>query len=98
MKKVIWFIRGAATQEQKEKARLSGFTIRDASQVRAGDFIEVCDAVFGDVPAAYAEKYPNVDDKAERVIEAVSQIADVPKKRGRPAKSDEVVENPNESE
>lgn len=56
--KVLWFISGPATAEQKAQARANGYLIRDAQQYHAGDFIEVCDAVMGDVPADYADKYP----------------------------------------
>ena len=85
-KKVLWFIAGAASEDQRKQAKDSGFVIRDSQQVRPDDFIEQCDAVFGDVPASYAAKYPNVEEKAEVIIAASAEIADAPK-RGRKPKA-----------
>lgn len=53
--KIIWFIKGVATPEQKQLAKEKGFIIRNASAVVDGDFLEQCDAVCGDVPEQYKE-------------------------------------------
>ena len=53
--KMIWFIKGVATPEQKQLAKENGFVIRNASAVVDGDFLEQCDAVCGDIPEQYKE-------------------------------------------
>ncbi|VEB42979.1 Uncharacterised protein [Chromobacterium violaceum] len=56
-KKILWFIAGPATKEQREIAAKERLTIRDSLAYWPGDAIELCDAVAGDVPAAYAERF-----------------------------------------
>lgn len=52
--KILFFVPGTVTPEQKAEARELGLTIRDARAYRKGDYIEPCDAVAGDVPEEYA--------------------------------------------
>lgn len=39
-------------------AEQNRLTVRKASAYHEGDTLEICDAVCGDVPAAYADRYP----------------------------------------
>jgi hypothetical protein len=55
--KILYFVKGGApTPEQKTEAAKIGAVFR-STVVTEGDFIESCDAVYGDVPRAY-RKYP----------------------------------------
>ncbi|AXE31632.1 hypothetical protein DK842_18040 [Chromobacterium phragmitis] len=56
-KKILWFIAGPATKEQREIAAKERVIIRDSLAYWPGDAIELCDAVVGEVPAAYAERF-----------------------------------------
>lgn len=58
MAKVIYFIRGLPAEHQKKEAAAMQAVIRNPDKVgRPGDFLEKCDAVYGDViPAKYQDK------------------------------------------
>ncbi|MBX9267207.1 hypothetical protein [Chromobacterium violaceum] len=60
-KKILWFIAGPATKEQREIAAKERLIIRDSLAYWPGDAIELCDAVVGDVPPAYAERFEVLD-------------------------------------
>lgn len=62
MAKVIYFIRGLPTEHQKKEAAAMQAVIRNPDKVgRPGDFLEKCEAVYGDViPAKYQGK-PRAD-------------------------------------
>lgn len=60
-KKILWFIHGAATPEQKAQAEADGLTIRNASAFSEGAGLEECDGVTGESPQAYAEKYTVIE-------------------------------------
>ncbi|MGR2681547.1 hypothetical protein [Chromobacterium haemolyticum] len=75
-KKILWFIAGPATKEQREIAAKERLIIRDSLAYWPGDAIELCDAVAGDVPPAYAERFEVLDV-------AVDAKPAKPKKKGR---------------
>lgn len=52
--KILFFVPGPVTPEQKAEAQQAGVTLRDPGAWHDGDFVEPCDAVAGDVPAGYA--------------------------------------------
>ncbi|MBX9348729.1 hypothetical protein K5M36_16705 [Chromobacterium vaccinii] len=65
-KKILWFIAGPATKEQREIAAKERLIIRDSLAYWPGDAIELCDAVAGDVPPAYAERFEVLDAKSSK--------------------------------
>jgi hypothetical protein len=56
-RRVLLFVAAAPSAEDKAMARRAGVLIRDPRAYRPGDFIERCNAVAGDVPPAYRERY-----------------------------------------
>lgn len=67
-------------------AERNRLTVRKASAYHEGDTLETCDAVCGDVPAAYAERYPlhdieieaqAADDKPDTVAELKAALTDL---------------------
>lgn len=44
--------------ENIAKLQEQGYTLRDLSSYKDGDFIEQCDEVAGDAPQAYLDVYP----------------------------------------
>ena len=64
--KILWFIKGEITDRHIEQARKEGLIIRSADAYHDGDFIEVCDAVKGDVPKVYADLYGQEMQKSEQ--------------------------------
>lgn len=54
---MILYFTSDLSEENQAFAKENGLIIRDVSAYREGDFIEQCDAVFGDVPKAYLDKY-----------------------------------------
>lgn len=54
MHKILYFVMGNPTKNQEKEAADMGATLRNAEAWHEGDFIETCDAVAGEVPAAYA--------------------------------------------
>ncbi|SET28303.1 HeH/LEM domain-containing protein [Thorsellia anophelis] len=60
-KKTLWFITGVATALQIDFARRNALTIRDSTAYQDGDLIEKADAVCGDAPKAYLDKYDVAD-------------------------------------
>ena len=61
MKKILWFHRGNPSPEERARALLLGAKFRNPDFVQAGDPLEICDGVTGDVPESYAEHCPVVD-------------------------------------
>lgn len=55
--KILYFTDDFGAKNQ-EFAKQHGLTIRNAKAFSDDDFLEQCDAVYGDVPKAYADKYP----------------------------------------
>lgn len=74
--KILFFVPGPVTPEQKAEASELGLTIRDARAYRQGDYIEPCDAVAGDVPAGYAH-FPEWDGP-EAAIVSTGDVLTVP--------------------
>lgn len=64
MKKVLFFTRDFSA-ENIQFAKDNGLLMRDLRAYGNDDFMEVCDAVCGDVPEVYAEKYEVVDLQPE---------------------------------
>jgi hypothetical protein len=67
-KKVLYFVDGPSpTQAQKDFAKSNGFSFRNAAGTGEQDFVERCDFVLGEVPAAYS-KFPKHElaDKAPK--------------------------------
>lgn len=60
--KILWFIPGAASAEQKAQAQANGLTIRNPLAYSDGAGLEDCDGVTGMVPKAYAEEFDKVDE------------------------------------
>ncbi|MGE8565234.1 MAG: HeH/LEM domain-containing protein [Achromobacter sp.] len=56
-RRVLLFVAASPSVEDKAMARRAGVLIRDPRAYRPGDFIERCNAVAGDVPPAYRERY-----------------------------------------
>lgn len=56
MKKILYFVWGQPTKEDKEKADAAGAMLRDASAWNPSDYTERCDEVMGD-PAIIPEPY-----------------------------------------
>lgn len=56
-RRVLLFVATSPSAEDKAMARRAGVLIRDPRAYRPGDFIERCNAVAGDVPPAYRERY-----------------------------------------
>lgn len=85
--RTLWFIRGAASGEQIAHAAKNGLTIRDVSAYSEGDFIERADAVTGDAPPAYTDRYtaePMTDQPVPKPVEPPRVPA---KKAAKKAKS-----------
>ena len=65
---VLYFIFGSPSAEQLKLARDSGAKIRNSEVAGASDYIEGCEAVMGDVPAAYEGiKRHSGDKKAQQL-------------------------------
>ncbi|MFF7398882.1 HeH/LEM domain-containing protein [Achromobacter sp. NPDC008082] len=66
-KRVLLFVIGVPSPQDKALARRAGIQLRDPRAYRAGDFVEACDAVAGDAPPAYRERYDQLtqNDLAE---------------------------------
>ena len=60
--KILWFIPGVATAEQKAAAQANGLTIRNPLAYSDGAGLEECDGVTGMAPKAYAEKFGVTDE------------------------------------
>lgn len=60
-KKTLWFIAGVASALQIDFARRNALTIRDSTAYQDGDLIEKADAVCGDAPKAYSDKYKTAE-------------------------------------
>ena len=60
--KILWFIPGVATVEQKAVAQANGLTIRNPLAYSDGAGLEECDGVTGMAPKAYAEKFGVTDE------------------------------------
>ncbi|UQZ90210.1 hypothetical protein C4J81_13765 [Deltaproteobacteria bacterium Smac51] len=75
MIKVIFFIRGLPTEDQKRAAGAMQAVIRDPDKVGGpGDFIEQCEYVCGDIiPEPYKDK-PQVDYRKASQYEASNEI------------------------
>ncbi|MFC0178998.1 HeH/LEM domain-containing protein [Thorsellia kenyensis] len=82
-KKTLWFIAGVASALQIDFARRNALTIRDSTAYRDGDLIEKADAVCGEAPSAYLDKYDvadidfsgleSSDDKPDKQTELTSK-------------------------
>lgn len=68
-KRVLLFVTGVPSRQEKALARRAGIQLRDPRAYRAGDFVEACDAVAGDAPPAYRQRYEQLSqvDLAELV-------------------------------
>jgi len=69
----LYFIGGAASDEQKALAKKTGAKIRNSKAYHKGDFLESCDYVMGDVPKEYADKFKSAkaSDAAKKLIKTV---------------------------
>lgn len=61
-KKILWFVPGVASPEQKALALASGLTIRNPLAFSEGVGLEDCDGVAGMAPKAYVEAFGQVDE------------------------------------
>lgn len=57
MKTILYFI-ADPTDEQIALAKTHQMAIRNPHAYSASDYIEQCDAVYGDAPQAYLDKFP----------------------------------------
>lgn len=57
MQKILYFTRDFSAENQALAAQ-HHFVMRNANAYHDGDFIEQCDAVYGDVPQAYLDRFP----------------------------------------
>lgn len=64
MQKILYFVMGNPTKKQEKEAASMGAVIRNAEAWHNGDFIEQCDSVAGEVPAAY-KHLPAATKKSE---------------------------------
>lgn len=60
--KILWFIPGAASPEQKVQAQAHGLSIRNPLAYSEGVGLEDCDGVTGMAPKAYGEKFGVIDE------------------------------------
>lgn len=60
--KILWFVPGAATAEQKAQAGANGLSIRNPLAYSEGAGLEQCDGVTGMAPKAYVEAFGQVDE------------------------------------
>lgn len=76
-KRVLLFVSGVPSPQDKELARRAGIQLRDPRAYRAGDFVEACDAVAGDAPPAYRERYDQLtqNDLAELLRPFTPQVS-----------------------
>lgn len=76
-KRVLLFVTGVPSPEDKALARRAGIQLRDPCAYRAGDFVEACDAVAGDAPPAYRERYDQLtqNDLAELLRPFTPQVS-----------------------
>lgn len=56
MKKILYFVWGQPTKQDREKAEAAGAVLRDASAWNPSDYTERCDEVMGD-PSIIPEPY-----------------------------------------
>ena len=56
-KKILYFVEGVPSAEQRKEADQLGASIRNASAYHEGDFVERADEVYGAAPKAYGKKY-----------------------------------------
>jgi hypothetical protein len=70
-KKILYFCKGIGPTEEEQEAasRLGTLTFRSAESYTEGDFLESCHAVAGEVPPAYAAKFPVLKAKVEAPVE-----------------------------
>ncbi|MGY4817970.1 HeH/LEM domain-containing protein [Pseudomonas chlororaphis subsp. piscium] len=61
-KKILWFVPGAASPEQKAQALANGLSIRNPLAFSEGVGLEECDGVTGMAPKAYAEAFGHIDE------------------------------------
>lgn len=83
--KILWFVPGAPTADQKKLAQAEGYTLRNSQMVTASDFVEQCTFCCGDVPPKYAERYPVVEapDGVASQPEPAPEVAAAPPVRKR---------------
>jgi len=76
-KRVLLFVTGVPSPQDKELARRAGIQLRDPRAYRAGDFVAACDAVAGDAPPAYRERYDQLtqNDLAELLRPFTPQVS-----------------------
>lgn len=76
-KRVLLFVTGVPSPQDKALARRAGIQLRDPRAYRAGDFVEECDAVAGDAPPAYRERYDQLtqNDLAELLRPFTPQVS-----------------------
>lgn len=61
-KKILWFVPGVASLEQKAMALANGLTIRNPLAFSEGVGLEDCDGVAGMAPKAYVEAFGQVEE------------------------------------
>jgi len=61
-KKILWFVPGATTAEQKAQAQANGLSIRNPLAYSEGVGLEECDGVTGMAPKDYVEAFGQVDE------------------------------------
>lgn len=84
MKKILYFIWGQPSQDDKKKAEAAGAMLRDASAWNPNDYTERCDEVMGD-PAIIPEPY-------KVFIKTVGEVKDNAPTTDRPLDGMTVVE------
>jgi hypothetical protein len=59
---VLYFTSGVVpTEQETAEAQSLGAMLRNGSAVGDNDYVEKCDAVAGDVPEAYRQRFPVID-------------------------------------
>ncbi|UFQ02252.1 HeH/LEM domain-containing protein [Pseudomonas fitomaticsae] len=61
-KKILWFVPGVASADQKAQAQADGLSIRNPLVYSDDAGLEDCDGVTGMAPKAYAEKFGLIDE------------------------------------
>lgn len=83
--KILCFVSGVASMAIQELAAKAGAVIRNADVPAEGDYVERCDAVFGNVPKAYAEK--PVLEEAQEEFDEILLSESQPEPNPEPEKS-----------
>lgn len=67
---ILYFVSGALNEKQEALAMKTGAKIRDVNAYHEDDAIEICDAVMGEVPERYLERFEKSEhfDAAKRLV------------------------------